>query len=356
MHHVTFIGEARADLNALRRQFAGVLDIDFVPLDQALRSNPGASIIFDVRLNNEAALLNVKEWLGRKPANAKAVFLIDKASLLQRTRAYALGATDVLQLPINSRELLAILWGDVVSLSADPNNTAIRKSPAVAAAVDTLQNIFASACLGGQLDSPSVKSAGEAIVGYVETQGLTAWIDTVRTHHSMTYQHCLLVTGLAVAFGQQIGVSRADRQRLSFAGMLHDIGKARIPLEILEKPGRLSDDEMAIMKKHPQYGFDALGTVPGLPAEMLDMVVHHHEYLDGSGYPHGLHAGDICDLVRMITIADVFGALIERRSYKPPLSASAAYQIIVDMGPKLDKDLVNAFRPVAGLGLHHSAA
>ncbi len=180
----------------------------------------------------------------------------------------------------------------------------------------------------------------------------TAWIDTVRTHHSMTYQHCLLVTGLAVAFGQQIGVSRADRQRLSFAGMLHDIGKARIPLAILEKPGRLDEDEMAVMKKHPQFGFDALGTMPTLPAEMLDMVVHHHEYLDGSSYPHGLHASEISDLVGMITIADVFGALIERRSYKPPLSGSAAYQILLDMGPKLDKDLVRAFQPVANLGLH----
>jgi putative nucleotidyltransferase with HDIG domain len=168
----------------------------------------------------------------------------------------------------------------------------------------------------------------------------------------MTYQHCLLVTGLAVAFGQQLGVSRSDRQRLSFAGMLHDIGKARIPLAILEKPGRLDDDETAVMKRHPQFGFDALGTVPGLPSEMLDMVVHHHEYLDGSGYPHGLCASDIADLVRMITIADIFGALIERRSYKPPLSGSAAYRILLDMGPKLDMDLVRAFQSVADLGLH----
>jgi putative nucleotidyltransferase with HDIG domain len=354
MHHVTVIGDLRANPRALRNQLAGILDIDFAPIEQALRSDPGASIIFDVDLSNDTSLLNLKEWLKRKPANAKAIFLTDKASHLQHSRAYALGATDILHRPIDGRELLTKLWGDVASLSADPNNAAIRKSPAVSAAVNTLQSIFSSACLGGPLNSPSIKSAGEAIVGHVETQGLTAWIDTVRTHHSMTYQHCLLVTGLAVAFGQQIGVSRADRQRLSFAGMLHDIGKARIPLAILEKPGRLDEDEMAVMKKHPQFGFDALGTMPTLPAEMLDMVVHHHEYLDGSGYPHGLHASEISDLVRMITIADVFGALIERRSYKPPLSGSAAYQILLDMGPKLDKDLVRAFQPVASLGLHQS--
>jgi putative nucleotidyltransferase with HDIG domain len=353
MHHVTLICDSRANPRVLRRELAGILDVDFEPLEQALHSDPGASTVFDIDLANESPLSDVKEWLSRKPANAKVIFLTDKTSHLQHARAYALGATDVVYRPIDGRELLRKLWDDVASLSADPANAAIGKSPAVSAAVNTLQSIFSSACGGGPLSSSSVKSAGEAIVGHVETQGLIAWIDTVRTHHSLTYQHCLLVTGLAVAFGQHIGASRADRQRLAFAGMLHDIGKARIPLAILEKPGRLDENEMAVMKKHPQFGLDALGTMSGLPAEMLDMVVHHHEYLDGSGYPHGLHASEISDLVRMITIADVFGALIERRSYKPPLPGSAAYHILLDMGPKLDKDLVQAFLPVAELGLDH---
>ena len=90
--------------------------------------------------------------------------------------------------------------------------------------------------------------------------------------------------------------------------------------------------------------------MPGLAPEMLDMVVHHHEYLDGSGYPHGLGASEIPDLVRMITIADVFGALIEWRSYKPPMSGEAAYRMLLDMGPKLDADLVREFEAVARLG------
>jgi putative nucleotidyltransferase with HDIG domain len=356
VHHVAYIGNFRAAEKALRKQLAGVVEIDFVPLEEALNSNPTTTTIFDIDLNNEAALPRLKEWLKRKPDQAKAIFITDKNSHLQNTRAFALGATDLLHRPVDGRALLTKLWGNVASLAAETDNPVIQKSPAISRAVDTLQTIFSSACLGEPLSSAAINSSGAAVVGQVETQGLTAWIDAVRTHHSLTYQHCLLVTGLAVAFGQQIGASRADRQRLSFAGMLHDIGKARIPLAILEKPGRLDDAELAVMRKHPQYGFDALGTVPDLPAEMLDMVVHHHEALDGSGYPHGLRGGEIADLVRMITIADVFGALIERRSYKPPMSSAAAYQILIDMGPKLDVDLVRAFKPVAQLGVDRSAA
>src|SRR6185503_19979777 len=98
-----------------------------------------------------------------------------------------------------------------------------------------------SAFSGEAFSASAVKASGDGVIGHLEAQGLISWIDTVRTHHSFTYQHSLLVTGLAVAFGQQIGATRADRQLLSIAGMLHDIGKARIPLAILEKPGRLDE-------------------------------------------------------------------------------------------------------------------
>jgi putative nucleotidyltransferase with HDIG domain len=353
MYQVTVVADARADVDELPAQLAGIFDIQVTSVQEALRSNPGAVTLFDIDLTKSGVLPRVGEWLRRKPPSAKAVFLIDKASHLQQARASSLGATDILLRPLNGRELVTKLLGDVTSLSADPANHFIQKSPAVCAAVDSLRDIFSSACLGAELDTPSVKAAGDGIVSHVEAQGIAAWIETVRTHHSATYQHCLLVTGLAVAFGQQIRVPQADRQRLSLAGMLHDIGKARIPLDILEKPGRLTDDEMDVMKKHPQFGLNALATAAGLPSEMLDMVIHHHEYLDGSGYPHGLSGGEISDLVRMVTIADVFGALIERRSYKPPLSSTDAYAILVDMGPKLDKDLVRAFRPVTNLHLGH---
>jgi putative nucleotidyltransferase with HDIG domain len=333
----------------LRKQLAGLFDVHIINLQHVGDLKPQQFTVVDVSLKDPSRLLHLRDWLKRKPGDAKAIFVVDKASRIEVTRAYAVGATDILHRPIDVTELLAKLCGEVVALAGDATTFPLHNAPGIAAAVETLQSIFSAACLNQSVDAASVNTASGEVVSQIDTQGLSSWIETVRKHHSQTYQHCMLVTGLAVAFGQHIGLSRADRQRLSFAGMLHDVGKARIPLAILEKPGPLDKDELAVMRQHPQLGVDALGEGSGLAPEMIDMVLHHHEYLDGSGYPHGLQASKISDLVRIMTIADVFGALIERRSYKPPLSSDAAYRVLLDMGPKLDKDLVREFHFTAEL-------
>ena len=333
-----FVSTCEAGAADLRRQVKSALDVRFLPLDRISDQTPEYYTIVDVNLKNTPHLLELKEWLKRKPNGGKAIFLTDKSSRIESMQAFALGATDVMHHPLREQELMTRLRGEFTSLVDDPPGLRLPHSPGVAEAVGALQSIFLSACVGGHLDPKSINEAGEAIVGQIETQGLASWIDIVRKHHSQTYQHCLLVTGVAVAFGQQLGLSLADRQRLSFAGMLHDIGKARIPLSILEKPGPLNQDEIAVMRQHPQHGVDALQGVD-VASEMLDMVVHHHEYLDGSGYPHGLVASEIADLVRIMTIADIFGALIERRSYKAPLSGEAAYQFFSTWGQSSTKIL-----------------
>ena len=87
----------------------------------------------------------------------------------------------------------------------------------------------------------------------------------------------------------------------------------------------------------------------GVKTEIRDTVIYHHEYLDGTGYPHYLKAGQISDLVRIVTISDIFGALIERRAYKPSMSCNAAYSMLLNMGPKLDSDLRREFHFVTEL-------
>ena len=349
MNQLSIFVDTSTDTEAIRRQLAGVFELQFRPLDQIHEMAPEPYLVFDVNMHDGRHLLKTKEWLKRKPKGGKTVFVIDETSRTDKVQAHALGATDVIHRPIDGKALLTLIWGDFDSLAVGTAEPPLKSDPAVGPAFNALENVFASACLGAPLDLQKVHTAGEVLVDCIESQGLGSWISTVRKHHSLTYQHSLVVTGVAVAFGQHLGFSKKDCQRLSFAGMLHDIGKARIPVAILEKPGPLDKDELIVMRKHPEYGLDALMSVPGIDTDMLDMVLHHHEHLDGLGYPHGLRGSEISDLVRIMTISDIFGALIERRSYKEPVSGKVAYQILLDMGPKLDKDLVREFRFASGL-------
>jgi putative nucleotidyltransferase with HDIG domain len=328
---------------AIRRELDGIFDLHWLDFDRIGDAEPGRDVLFDIDFNRGNRPATVKEWFKRKPKDAKVIFAIDRSSHLQSIQATALGATGILHRPLERDALVRVLMGDLEPMSGDGAGDPMMRSPGVGEALEGLRNIFESACLGVPLDMRAINSAGAAIISRMESQSLESWLDTVRRHHSQTYQHCLIVTGVTVAFAQHLGFSRPDQQRMSIGAMLHDIGKARVPLAILEKPSPLTGDEMATMRRHPEYGLEALKSSPGLHRELLDIVANHHEHLDGSGYPHGLSGREISDPVRIVTICDIFGALIERRAYKRPLSADVAYQTLLDMGEQLDRDLVRAF-------------
>jgi putative nucleotidyltransferase with HDIG domain len=344
---ISIISDSIERAEDISRQLVGAFATQSFARDGLSRAVPAKYTIVDIDLQDNSRLLDVKLWLELRPSHGKAIFVVEHGVRLQAVQAFALGATDLVDRPVDRKSLLAALLGDISFLAGDPAAFSIRNSDGISAGIGALQSIFASAFSGTPVDLNMVRSAGETVVSHIETEGLARWIDIVRQHHSLTYQHCLLVTGVAVTFGRQLGFSSADKRRLAFAGLLHDIGKAGVPVALLEKPNPLEGEEIAAMRRHALLGFEALQEVPGLDPDMLDMVVHHHEYLDGSGYPHGLAGSELSDLVRLMTIADVFGALIERRAYRGPLSSEAAYRVLESMGPKLDTDLVREFRPFA---------
>ena len=210
--------------------------------------------------------------------------------------------------------------------------------PSIIAGAAALQGLFATLSAGGALQLNEITKARDQIVDADEI-GLAQWLDAVRHYHEGTFQHCLLVTGVATAFGQHHGMRRSDVLILTLAGLLHDIGKAHIPLKIFNKPGRLSDDEFAVIKSHPVIGYDYLVSQSAVSRDILDAVRHHHEYLDGSGYPDGLHGDDIRDLTSVLTICDVYGALVEQRAYKQPKSAQEAMKTLTNT---LDEGKVEA--------------
>ena len=268
-------------------------------------------------IDNISALKAVSAKVTRIP---KRIFLIDRKGRLSVVQAYALGATHVLANPVNQVQLLAKLADD--DASAIPSGETVQRTGGRVCRCSQ----YRGDVLGRHERLPdrccrSAKSAGSKIAESIAENGLSDWLTTVRRHHEGTYQHCLLVTGVAVDFGLSLGMAKADIERLYSAAMFHDIGKAKIPLAVLDKPGRLDDRERALIETHPAAGYEVLKGTAGISPEILDAVRHHHEYLDGSGYPDALCAESITDIVRILTISDIFAALIEHRTYKPTMSA-----------------------------------
>jgi putative nucleotidyltransferase with HDIG domain len=321
--------------------------VQTVGLDELDRAKPDALTVVDVDLNDAASANALRTWLRQRPKESAAIFAINKGSRIQAVRAYSIGATDIVFRPVCPRTLISKLVGNGRRPTSGPSDAVPTYADGIAAGLSALEHVFASASADIPLSPKVIEHAGEALVSHIEAYGFADWVEAVRAHHSQTYQHCLLVSGAAAAFASHLRFNGVDRRRVAVAGLLHDIGKAKLPVAILDKPAELDEEEMAAVRQHAAIGHKALQSVEGLQPEMLDMVLHHHEYLDGSGYPHGLHGGEISDLTRIVTITDIFAALIEHRAYRASMSGSAAYQVLLDMGPKLDRDLVRAFQPLS---------
>jgi putative nucleotidyltransferase with HDIG domain len=349
MNDLSVVVDGTSNLDGIRAQLKQAFAVSFFAPDQIEDIQPRSNVLFDIDVPASPHIPRIKAWLAKRPKGGKVVFAVERASWHARAQAAAFGASKIMDRPICGKALMNALLGDFDCLTDNKSPPLLRSFPTVAPTLDALENIFLSAHFGAPLDQGLITLAGKALICSIAETGITSWVKIVRTHHSQTYQHSLLVTGIIVAFAQKLRMSAADQLRLSSAAMLHDIGKARIPINILEKPGKLDRDEMNVMSKHPEYGLEALAPVVGVDKDILDMVVHHHEYLDGTGYPHGLRAGEISDLVRIVTICDIFGALIERRSYKEAASCKVAYDILIGLGSRLDADMRREFGFVSAL-------
>ncbi|MGJ5065117.1 HD-GYP domain-containing protein [Bradyrhizobium oligotrophicum] len=293
-------------------------------------------------VDNITALKEISDRLSRIP---RRIFLTNNKSRLSTVQAYALGATSVLSSTPSRNQLLGKLLDARPGSAAKSIATDDRQ--AAFAGASCIASMFAAVLGGTAIDVEETRRAGKRIADCIAENGLSDWLATVRRHHEGTYQHCLLVTGITVDFGLSLGVHSSDLERLYMAAMFHDIGKAKIPLTILDKPGRLDVKERTLVETHPVAGYDALKDNAAITDEVLKAVRNHHEFLDGSGYPDGLMADSIPDLTRILTISDIFSALIEFRSYKPVMTREKAYEILQGMEGKLEKPLIGAFREVA---------
>lgn len=306
-------------------------------------------VVSDVDLAQRHSVEAMRAALARhRGRGAPYLCLLRDMTARSTIQARAIGATEVLSADMAASQLLKTIEqllheGD----AADPaRGTAAFTRAHLATAAASLADMLQSASAGGPIALRAVEASVEAIDQAAGASDIGDWLQVVWSYDDLTYQHCMLVAGLAASFAHDLGFSAEDRKLVTRAAVLHDIGKARIPLELLHKPGALDHAEQVVMRTHPAIGHAMLLAQGGFQPEILAAVRSHHEYLDGSGYPDGLGGSQISDVVRIITICDIYAALIERRSYKPPMMPEQAYDILQLMGGKLDAALVRAFQQV----------
>ena len=308
-----------------------------------------SGIVVDINLRSPESVQRVRNKLRSDAYRAMPRLFVLADELHHATmQAWALGATDTIARPLQPEAILQRIraaFPDTTVYDATDRGKTLNRGVEAAHAV--LVKMLEKLPLGEPLSFEDVVAAESRILKAIKHSSLREWLTTVGCHHVGTYRHCLFVTGFAVAFAQHLGMREDDQRRLTRAALLHDVGKGFIPVEILDKPGKLTDEEMDLVRQHPRRGYDALAAQGGFPPEMLDVVLHHHEMLDGSGYPSGLTGSQISDIVRLTTIVDIYAALVEKRAYRMPFTHSRAFAMMEGMGGKLDQQLLQAFRPVA---------
>lgn len=201
-----------------------------------------------------------------------------------------------------------------------------RATEICADAREIMVHMFSKVRVGQSMDMATAQELVTAIANSVQRhpEALIS-IARLKTTDNYTYMHSVAVCSLMVALARNMGMNTAQVQQAGLAGLLHDIGKAEIDLDILNKPGPLDEAEMGQMKLHPVKGHAILQTCME-DAAILDACLHHHERLDGKGYPHGLSNEQLTRLTRMTAICDIYDAITSDRPYKKGWSPTEALQ------------------------------
>ena len=300
-----------------------------------------SAVILDLDSSQAAAAtcllaLRLQSWGSAVPVLSLSYRFSDKAL----RQAQLLGVSACLPFYTDPHVIVTALL-NLINPREGSLNATVRQCAERAAGA--LGKLFDAAEASGRVDLGAIDQCVDPLLSALEEGGLARWLNTIRAHDNATYQHSLVVAGLAAQFASHIGFPAVQRQRLVRAALVHDVGKARIPRTLLLKRGSLDPNEAALMRTHAVIGFDILSASREADPAMLDAVRHHHEMLDGSGYPDGLSGDAISDVVRVLTICDLYATLTERRPYKPGMTPSDAMLALEGMKGRVEPLFVEAF-------------
>ena len=168
-------------------------------------------------------------------------------------------------------------------------------------------------------------------------------ISTLKISDEYTFKHSVDVATMAMIVGKKHGLNKQEVYELGISGLLHDVGKSKIPNEVLNKAGKLTDEEFSMMKQHSLFGYQILKEKEDLSSSIKLGVLQHHEKMNGKGYPMGVPSEKINLFARIISVADIYDALVTERPYKKPFSPRDAVEMIMSLTEELDIDVMKSF-------------
>lgn len=214
-----------------------------------------------------------------------------------------------------------------------------------------LQRVMEDARLGQLMDARETRAMVQQLVEMVAVNPQAAlWLTNLKDRHSHTADHCFNTAVLAVAFGSHLGMPKDVLEQVGLGALMHDVGKMRTPVAILDKPGVLTEDEFDILKKHPVDGYQMLRKQGGFPDLALEVVHLHHERVGGQGYPFGLKGEEIPLHARVVAIAEVYDDISSDRVYHDGVPAANCLNMMFHWAPRdFGEDLMQEFIRCIGI-------
>lgn len=238
-----------------------------------------------------------------------------------------------------------------MELLQESGETAVAKAAALCRrSRGQVMSLFNEARMGKAIDPQMCAELVDEISESVtRNPGALISIARLKTRDEYTYMHSVAVCALMVGLGRQMGLTTSQVRQAGLAGMLHDLGKALMPLEVLNKPGKLTDEEFAVMRSHPLRGHELLIEGGSAGDVVLDVCLHHHEKIDGSGYPHKLKGEDISLFAKMGAVCDVYDAITSNRPYKAGWDPGEALRRMAQWKGHFEPSVFQAFVKTVGI-------
>lgn len=263
--------------------------------------------------------------------NDYGAVVISEGTIIDDHLANKLGNMGLYRLKIFDEELVNTDANEEFKKSYDDN-------------VKKYKDIISDISNGVDMNPSKINNLVDSVLQRVEERrDIVGCLNQIKSADEYTYTHSVNVSLISMLIGKWMKLDQEKVRLLVQAGLLHDIGKTKVPTEILNKPGKLTPQEFEEIKKHSVYGYRILEKVPSISKDVLAAVLMHHEKEDGTGYPTGLSGDKINSLAKIVAVADIFDAMTSNRVYKEKESPFEVFQLMEETSiGKLDTKAVNA--------------